>query len=42
MPGKTDPPESYAKAHEEEGGGLTQPAWLHQGQVLPYQHNDLL
>ena len=38
----TDPPRSYAKAHGGQGGDLRQPAWLHQGQVLPDQPNGLL
>jgi len=33
----TDPPRSYAKAHGGQVGNLRQPAWLHQGQVLPDQ-----
>jgi len=32
-----DPPSSYAKTHGGQGGYLRQPAWLHQGQVLPDQ-----
>jgi len=31
----TDPSISYAKAHGGQGGDSRQPAWLHQGQVLP-------
>ncbi|KAK4823614.1 hypothetical protein QYF61_004217 [Mycteria americana] len=38
----TDPPRSYAKAHGGQGGDSRQPAWLHQGQVLPDQPSGLL
>jgi len=38
----TDPPRSLAKACGRQGGGLRQPAWLHQGQLLPDQPRGLL
>jgi len=40
--GQFAPPRSYAKAHGGQGGDLRQPAWLHQGQVLPNQPSGLL
>jgi len=38
----TDPPRRYAKAHGGQGGDLRQPAWLHQGRVLPDQPSGFL
>jgi len=38
----TDPHRSCAKAHGGQGGDLRQPAWLHQGQVLPDHTNGFL
>ena len=38
----TDPPASYAKAHEGQRGESRQPSYLHRGQVLPDQPSGLL
>ena len=38
----TDPPRRYAKAHGGQGGDSRQPAWIHQGQVLPHQRSGFL
>ena len=35
-------PRGYAKAHGGQGGDSRQPAWLHQGQVLPDQPTGFL
>jgi len=37
-----DPPGSYVKAHTRKRGDLRQPAWLHQGKVMPDQSGGLL
>ena len=36
------PPGSYLKAHLRRGDDLRQPAWLHQGQIVPHQSGGLL
>ena len=33
----THPPGSYAEVHGRQGGAMEEPAWLHQGQILPVQ-----
>ena len=39
---RADPPGYHVKAHTRQRGDPRQPAWLHQGQILPDQSGGLL